>query len=316
MESYRRDTTDEPLRDPETGHVLDPAGTPDDRTDSDRTGEATVYDQAEQDRDKHGLNDNDDLDPAHSAEPISASGDFASSERNDLGGRDDLSEPKPNHLTGTNDLPGPDDLTDRDGVSDPTGLDRRDGLSDDDLDGRDGLSEDLAARDRVSGDLDTDAVRAKHGEQADLIVYPDEADYPTRSDDDSLTAGVPDVEPEPVLATSGGVGDNDVHRSGTGTAGAGTGPIDFQQRWREVQAGFVDDPRDAVERADQLVEEAVTALTSRRQGLVDRWKNSDQGDTEQLRLALRDYRSLLEELVGLSYSTAGHGSFPASPEAR
>ncbi|WP_405151313.1 hypothetical protein OG589_20310 [Sphaerisporangium sp. NBC_01403] len=227
MESYRRDTTDEPLRDPETGQVLDPAGTADDRTDP---------------------NDLDD--------------------RNDLRDRNDL--------TGPNDLPDRNDLP--------------------------GLGED-----------ESDGPRVKQDEQADLIVYPDEADYPTRSDeDDSLTAGVPDLEPEPVLAASEGVNDNDVH----GTAGAGTGSIDFQQRWREVQAGFVDDPRDAVERADQLVEEAVTALTSRRQGLVDRWKNSDQGDTEQLRLALRDYRSLLEELVGPSYSTAGHGSSPASREAR
>ncbi|MEU8267773.1 hypothetical protein AB0B89_11445 [Sphaerisporangium sp. NPDC049002] len=287
MESYRRDTTGEPLRDPETGQVLDPAGTADGRTDGeragDRTGEVdTAYDHADHDRGRHELTDDDEL-----------------TERDDLTGRNDF--------------------TGRDDFSEPGGMTGRDEPTDPDGPAGTGFADGVSERDRVPGfgEPDAEAVRAKQDEQADLIVYPDEADYPTRSDDDGgLTAGVPDLEPEPVLATSGSVNDNDAHRSETGHPEQGTGSADFQQRWREVQAGFVDDPRDAVERADQLVEEAVTALTSRRQGLVDRWKNSDQGDTEQLRLALRDYRSLLEELVGLSYSTAGHGSLPASQEVR
>ncbi|GGK95478.1 hypothetical protein Sme01_30850 [Sphaerisporangium melleum] len=205
----------------------------------------------------------------------------------------------------------------------------------------------------------------------DLMVYPDDADQPTR--DQSLTA-VPDVAPEPVAArnetgahthaggrtdagvTGVGTADADTTQpgtvgagpSGTDSAGAGTagtsgtrtggigtgaagagvrssavgsgadgrgggavngfGDGEFEQRWREVQSSFVDDPRDAVERADRLVDEAVAAITARRQGLADRWKNGDQDDTERLRLALRDYRSLLQELVGLSHSGAGRDS--------
>ncbi|MFC4535697.1 hypothetical protein [Sphaerisporangium dianthi] len=146
----------------------------------------------------------------------------------------------------------------------------------------------------------------------DLMVYPDDADYPTREQDSDLVA-VPVVKPEPVAAR------NDLERpseeTGTGVVAGGTqgafGPGEFEQRWREVQASFVDDPRDAVTRADQLVDEAVAAIASRKQSLVDQWKNSDQNDTERLRLALRDYRSLLQDLVGLSYSGAGHGNGPA-----
>jgi hypothetical protein len=262
MEPYRRDTADEPLRDPETGEVVDRADTADDdRTHDDRTDDdRTVYDQAEH-RDTHGVDE----------------------QGRDTGG------------------PGRDDVLDAPG--DP--LQNPDPVHDSD----DGELADPSERAETARDEKVDGP----GERSDLIVYPEEADYPTRSQDSGLTAGVPDLEPEPVPAP----GDDDVSHQVTGTAAdSGVESIDYQQRWREVQAGFVDDPRDAVQRADQLVEEAVTALTTRRQGLVDRWKNSDQNDTEQLRLALRDYRSLLEELVGLSYSTPGQAGSPARHEAR
>ncbi|GAA0998498.1 hypothetical protein GCM10009555_097850 [Acrocarpospora macrocephala] len=72
--------------------------------------------------------------------------------------------------------------------------------------------------------------------------------------------------------------------------------IDFDARWHDIKAGFVDDPRDSVEKADALIDEAVTALAARRQALVDSWKNHN--DTEQLRLALREYRSLFDKLKG------------------
>ncbi|GIH23901.1 hypothetical protein Aph01nite_22110 [Acrocarpospora phusangensis] len=74
--------------------------------------------------------------------------------------------------------------------------------------------------------------------------------------------------------------------------------IDFDARWHDIKAGFVDDPRDSVEKADALIDEAVSALAARRQALVDGWKNGDQNDTEQLRLALREYRSLFDKLKG------------------
>jgi hypothetical protein len=83
---------------------------------------------------------------------------------------------------------------------------------------------------------------------------------------------------------------------------------DVQRRWHDVQAAFVDDPRVAVERADELLGEVVGAVTStlnsRTEKLQDGWKSGDETDTEQLRLALRGYRSVLDQLTRLS----GEGS--------
>jgi hypothetical protein len=74
--------------------------------------------------------------------------------------------------------------------------------------------------------------------------------------------------------------------------------VDYEQSWHEIKAQFVDDPRGSVEQADALVEAAVTEFTVRRQSLLDQWKNSDQADTEALRLALREYHTLLAQLTG------------------
>lgn len=76
-------------------------------------------------------------------------------------------------------------------------------------------------------------------------------------------------------------------------------PEQVRTRWRELQASFVDDPRESVERADLLVEELVSTLTARTTEMRDRWKNAGEGETEQLRLALREYREMLERLLTL-----------------
>ncbi|WP_051027351.1 hypothetical protein [Nocardia higoensis] len=73
----------------------------------------------------------------------------------------------------------------------------------------------------------------------------------------------------------------------------------LRTRWREVQAHFVDDPRESVTRADELVGATIERLTTlfaeRRRTLAAGWSGS--AETEQLRTALRDYRSLFERLV-------------------
>ncbi|WP_329093577.1 hypothetical protein [Streptosporangium sp. NBC_01469] len=82
---------------------------------------------------------------------------------------------------------------------------------------------------------------------------------------------------------------------------------DVRRRWQEVQAGFVDDPRDAVERADSLLDEVTSslrnALETRTGELQGRWKNTEKNDTEDLRTALRDYRATLEQLLNISAGT-------------
>ncbi|MEV5897960.1 hypothetical protein [Nonomuraea fuscirosea] len=84
----------------------------------------------------------------------------------------------------------------------------------------------------------------------------------------------------------------------------GSDPADVQDRWHDLQAGFVDDPRDAVQRADSLLEEVTAslhqALESRIRELQDLWKDTGDHDTEQLRLALRSYRDVMQRLLPLA----------------
>ncbi|WP_420707578.1 hypothetical protein [Streptomyces sp. NRRL S-1022] len=81
----------------------------------------------------------------------------------------------------------------------------------------------------------------------------------------------------------------------------------WERRLREVAVAFVDDPREAVEEADRALEEITTrfteAVTHRRRTLRMSWQGTEERgpaaetDTEQLRLALRDYRELAGRLL-------------------
>lgn len=75
----------------------------------------------------------------------------------------------------------------------------------------------------------------------------------------------------------------------------------FNLRLQHAVTGFVDGPRSAVEEADHVLEEVATrftdAVAKRRRTLHGSWQSSETEDTEQLRLALRDYRELTEKLL-------------------
>jgi len=75
----------------------------------------------------------------------------------------------------------------------------------------------------------------------------------------------------------------------------------FRGQWKEIQTRFVDDPRDAVRDADQLVAEVMRALattfTDHKHDLEGRWQQGDGVDTEELRQALRHYRSFFDHLL-------------------
>lgn len=77
----------------------------------------------------------------------------------------------------------------------------------------------------------------------------------------------------------------------------------FNLRLQHAVTGFVDEPRSAVEEAAHVLEEVADrlaqAVTKRRDSLRSSWesKGSGDSDTEQLRLALRDYRELTERLL-------------------
>jgi len=75
----------------------------------------------------------------------------------------------------------------------------------------------------------------------------------------------------------------------------------FRQRWDDIQARFVDDPRRAVQEADELVSTVVGELESsfrtRRDALEAGWQQGDDTSTEDLRLALQAYRSFFGRLL-------------------
>jgi hypothetical protein len=77
----------------------------------------------------------------------------------------------------------------------------------------------------------------------------------------------------------------------------------FRGRWVEVQTGFVDEPRRAVEQADSLVAEMMkrlaTVFADERGKLEEQWSRGDDIGTEDLRQALRRYRSFFDRLLSV-----------------
>lgn len=78
---------------------------------------------------------------------------------------------------------------------------------------------------------------------------------------------------------------------------------DFRARWDAIQVGFVDEPRRAVEQADSLVAGAMQRLAEmfadERAKLEGQWDRGDDVSTEELRLALRRYRSFFGRLLSV-----------------
>lgn len=77
----------------------------------------------------------------------------------------------------------------------------------------------------------------------------------------------------------------------------------FRSRWNDIQVGFVDDPAHAVDEANALVSDAIEHLkqgfTEQRQPLDPTSDPNKRDSTEERRLLLRRYRTLVERLVSI-----------------
>jgi hypothetical protein len=77
----------------------------------------------------------------------------------------------------------------------------------------------------------------------------------------------------------------------------------FRTQWHDIQTGFVDEPRRAVEQADELVarlmQQLAQSFSDQRTSLERQWEQSDKISTEELRVALRRYRSFFERLLAI-----------------
>jgi len=90
----------------------------------------------------------------------------------------------------------------------------------------------------------------------------------------------------------------------------GPGPLlpgdlvqELRGRWDQVQTGFVDEPRQAVQQADELVARAMKhiaeSFANERQKLEGQWDRGDEVNTEDLRQALRKYRTFFQRLLSI-----------------
>lgn len=103
--------------------------------------------------------------------------------------------------------------------------------------------------------------------------------------------------------------------SGAGTAPAmakepESGPLfssaeaaDLRGKWDAIQVGFVDEPRRSVQEADSLVAVAMKRLAEQfaaeRSTLEGHWDRGGDVSTEDLRIALRRYRSFFGRLLSV-----------------
>jgi hypothetical protein len=76
---------------------------------------------------------------------------------------------------------------------------------------------------------------------------------------------------------------------------------ELEERWTEIQTRFVDDPREAVEAANALVDDLMNRLVSsfseERSRLEGQWDRGDDVTTEDLRTALQKYRAFFGRLL-------------------
>jgi hypothetical protein len=77
----------------------------------------------------------------------------------------------------------------------------------------------------------------------------------------------------------------------------------FRTQWLNIQGKFVDNPRESVREADELVASVLKSVTmgfhNRRTSLEKQWNSGSNISTEDLRLALKRYRSFFDRLLTL-----------------
>lgn len=75
----------------------------------------------------------------------------------------------------------------------------------------------------------------------------------------------------------------------------------LRDRWMDCQGRFVDEPRDSVRAADELVAEVMQKLARQfantRQSLERQWSEGEDASTEDLRIALQRYRDFFNRLL-------------------
>src|SRR5215213_2125960 len=75
----------------------------------------------------------------------------------------------------------------------------------------------------------------------------------------------------------------------------------LREKWSTIQTLFVDEPKDSVQKADELVAEVIQLVAQRfaeeRATLERQWSGGGEASTEDLRKALQHYRLFFERLL-------------------
>ena len=161
--------------------------------------------------------------------------------------------------------------------------------SDEELEREDAASRDAQARRDDAGDLDVEAHRQAQAERTDRETTEPPVSEPPAE---------PPPAPEPTRRAESAA--PDAGNTALFDKDASRG---YQDRWLIIQTEFVDSPRDAVQKAEQLVGEVMQALTDtfarQRRDLEAGLSRNDHASTEDLRLAIRRYRSFFNRLLAL-----------------
>jgi len=124
----------------------------------------------------------------------------------------------------------------------------------------------------------------------------EEDQKPSGSDAQSF---VRDEDPKPIITG----GQPAAREEAPGPLLAGDLVQDMRNRWDHVQTGFVDEPRAAVQQADELVAQAMKhiaeSFATERNRLEQQWDRGDDVNTEDLRQALRKYRAFFQRLLSV-----------------
>jgi hypothetical protein len=172
--------------------------------------------------------------------------------------------------------------------------------------------DDLAAEDRAPDDLARDDLAGEsaltEGRSPDLATdaEPGQEPQPLRQGYRRHEVTATGTDPDP--ASSAAPAAQAAADAGTADTATKAGHLlaaddaeAFRARWTDVQHGFVDAPRQAVEQADGLVAELMQHLAKtfadERGRLEGQWDQGDDVSTEDLRTAFQRYRLFFERLL-------------------
>lgn len=152
-------------------------------------------------------------------------------------------------------------------------------------------TQDLLPDERTTHESDVD----RTGSEPDTIPEQDvapEPDFTPHSTEPAGTLGTP-ATTSPGTAT-----DDEPNNQPLFAADEVNG---YRDNWQAIQTAFVDDPQRAVREADELVAQVIQSLAAtfaaHKSELEGQWSRGDEVATEDLRLALRQYRSFFNQLL-------------------